>query len=473
MNKVLLSFLFTTIIYVTHAQEVSDYTIDVQFFPKDAQVSGYSVSDKSFMRGSAKVEFSEINTDSLTFYLHGELKIDSILSGNTVVKYESEKIFYDKSYNNIGLATTIDSLNAIKRGTITVHYSGFMNPSRARSLSDYMRINKVEGVFLRGYYYSLWFPVFHKPEKPDYEVNFKKVTIKLPENFNAVVTGKLISESVRDKIYTAIWRPGRSKISNIQCTARQYKIISRDNIFVYYVDDRQSGEKIIGYTQKLKNLFYSNLRRVQNTSPLYIVEMPEYGNISSQNIIGISSKLYKDFNTDLHSKLTIAHELVHPYVSIPITKESPFSALVIEGFPSFFHLYGLKKITEKPAGFDLKEYMKRVEKNYITKKQTGKDRRGNLLPSEKPILEIPFDEMGIYKDVFILSDRVKLFLYHLWSKMEDKKFDQFLKELFQLEAINYKIFEALIVKYIPNYVDNLNIWLNTIDYPKSIQIKEP
>ncbi|RLD26481.1 MAG: hypothetical protein DRI75_11655 [Bacteroidetes bacterium] len=472
MNKLLLSILLATSVHIIQAQQVSDYTIDVHFFPKDAQMWGYSVSDKSFMRGSTKVEFSELNADTLTFYLHGELKIDSIISGNKALKYASKKIFYNKDYSNIGLITTIDFPYKIQKKTITIHYSGFMNPSRARSLSDYMRINKEEGVFLRGYYYSPWFPVFQSPDEDDYEVNFKNITVKLPQGFNAVVTGELLSETIEDGTYKAIWKPGRNKMSNIQCTAGQYKIISRDNTFVYYVDDRQSGEKIIDYTQKLKNLFYSNLRSVQNTSSLYIVEMPEYGNISSQNVIGISSNLYKDFNTDLHSKLTIAHELVHPYVSIPVTKENPFSALIVEGFPSYFHLYGLKKITKSVEGFDLKKYMKRVEKDYITKKQTGKDRRGNLLPSEKPILIISFDEIGQYKDVFILSDRVRLFLYHLWSEMGEKNYDQFLKELFQFDSINYKKFETLIVKYIPNYENNLNIWLNTIDYPKSLQIKE-
>lgn len=472
MNKLLLSILLATSIHITQAQRVSDYTIDVHFFPKDAQMWGYTVSDKSFMRGSAKVEFSELNVDTLTFYLHGELKIDSIISENKAIKYTSEKIFYDMDYSNIGLRTTIDFPNAIKKETITVHYSGFMNPSRARSLSDYMRVNKEEGVFLRGYYYSLWFPAFQKPDEDDYEVNFKKITVKLPKSFNAVVTGKLLSETIENETYTAIWKPGRNKMSNIQCAARQYEIIARDNTFVYCVDDRQSGEKIIDYTHKLKQLFYSNLRNVQNTSSLYIVEMPEYGNISSQNVIGISSDLYKDFDTDLHSKLTIAHELVHPYVSIPVTKENPFSALVVEGFPSYFHLYGLKKITKSAEGFDLKKYMKGVEKDYITKKQTGKDRRGNLLPSEKPILKISFDEIGQYKDVFILSDRVRLFLYHLWGEMGDKNYDKFLKELFQFDSINYKKFETLIIKYIPNYENNLDIWLNKIDYPKSLQIIE-
>ena len=132
--------------------------------------------------------------------------------------------------------------------------------------------------------------------------------------------------------------------------------------------------------------------------------------------------------------MTIAHELVHPYVSIPIKKNNPFSALVVEGFPSFFHLYGLKKILDNTF-FDLEKYMKQVEKGYIKKKQSGKDRRGNPLPDEKPILKITHDEIGTYKDLFVLSDRVRLFLYHIWTEMGDTNYDHFLKDLFQFDSI--------------------------------------
>ncbi|NAS32728.1 hypothetical protein GTQ40_17240 [Flavobacteriaceae bacterium R38] len=468
-----LSIILTISNHIIQAQKVNDYTIDVHFFPKDAQMWGYPVSSKSFMRGSTRVEFSNQNIDTISFYLHGELKVDSISSGQSVIKYKSEKVFYEYDYSNIGLKTTIDFPDEIHEKTLTIYYSGFMNPSRTRSLSDYMRINQTEGVFLRGHYYSPWFPIFQRPYEDDYEVNFKKITVKLPSKFKAVVTGKLLSETIEDEIYTAEWMPGKNKMSKIQCTARPYEIISRDNISVYYTNDRQSGEKIIDNTLKLKKLFYSNLRSIQNdTSSLYIVEMPEYGNISSQNVIGISTNLYKNLSTDLHSRLTIAHELVHPYVSIPVLKKNPFNALVVEGFPSFFHLYGLKKITKYNQDFDLKKYMKKVEKNYIKKKRTGEDGRGNLLPFEKPILKISFSEIGLYKDVFILSDRVKLFLYHLWNEMGDIKYDKFLKELFQLNSINYKKFETLVVKYAPNYKNSLYIWLNTIEYPKSLHIGE-
>jgi len=198
------------------------------------------------------------------------------------------------------------------------------------------------------------------------------------------------------------------------------------------------------------------------------MEMPRYGDISSGNVIGISEEIFNTFENDIHSKSTIAHELVHPYVKIPVTKENPFYAFVIEGFPSFFQVYALKKMDGD--SYNIEEVMINVEARYLEKRKTGKTRRGNTLPVEKPILEIKFDEIGLYKDNFVLNDRVWLFFYSIWNKMGDEEFDRFLKELFSFNSINYNSFEELVVEYIPGFAPELNTWLNTTDYPDEIKI---
>jgi len=48
----------------------------------------------------------------------------------------------------VALKTTLKSAEIAPGKAIKIFYSGFMNPSRARSLSDYMHINKENGVFL-------------------------------------------------------------------------------------------------------------------------------------------------------------------------------------------------------------------------------------------------------------------------------------------------------------------------------------
>ena len=472
INLTHLVFLFSSILgQATYAQHVSSYSLEVEFFPDEAEMYGFPVSNEAFMKGSAEVSFSEIESDTINFFLHGELKIDSIFTGNKQINYNSKKIFDRRDYSRVTNKTIIQATDLSSHEVLKIYYSGFINPSRARSLSDYMRINKNEGVFLRSYGYSLWFPVFLNPGEEDYPFRIKKIEVKLPENYKCVAVGELINETISNGIYTADWNPGMINLINVQITAREYKVLGRDNLYVYYVAEIEQAEKIIDYAKTLKTFFYSNLRKVQDTSSLYIIELPKFGNISSHNVIGISTDVYKNFDNNLSSKTTIAHELVHPYVNIPISKNNSLAALVIEGFPSFFHLYGLHK-TMNNSEFDIKKYMRIVEKNYLNKKNTGKDRRGNQLPPEKPILEISYEDIGKYKDQFILPDRVRLFLYHLWTEMGEPSYDQFLKELFQFDSITYKKLENLVVKYIPGYEANLNIWLNTVDYPQSLQLNK-
>ncbi|WP_350292566.1 hypothetical protein [uncultured Croceitalea sp.] len=452
------------------AQKANNYSIQVQFFPEKAQMWGYPVSNNSFMRGSAKVQLSDSNTEKPSFYLHGELKIDSIVSNGKNITFSEKKVFYGKDYSHVGLETTLQSSDITSDNTLDIYYSGFFNPSRARSLSDYFYIDKKDGVYLRSYYYSPWFPIFENATKEDYVANFKKVTVKLPKDFRVVVSGNLIEETISGNLYTVTWKPGPTHISSLQCAARTFKVLKDDNIFIHYVSAPKNAKKIMDFTSNLKKLYFNKLKSIQNTSQLHIIELPEYGNISSQNVIGISTDVYENFEDKLYSKLTIAHELVHPYTSIPVTKNHPFYALVIEGFPSFFHLYGMSKILND-QGFDIKEYMQRTEKSYLKKRSTGEDRRGNPLPIEKSILEIRHNEIGKYKDLFILSDRVRLFLYHLWTTMGEDSYDQFLNKLFNLDTIDYDIMKKIVEEFIPDYGNNLNIWLNTIDYPKSIQLK--
>ncbi len=470
MKKLLFSLLTLFFIFNLQAQQVESYSINIEFFPEDAQMWNYPVSPNAFMRGNSKVKLSELNTDESTFYMHGEFKIDSIISNNKVITSTSEKILYDNNYSLTALKTTIKSKDISPDKTVHIYYSGFMNASRARSLSDYMNINKEEGVFIRAYGYSLWFPLFLEPELDSYKADFKAITITLPEKFKAVVTGKLINETINNNKYISIWNPGIVDITNIQCAAREYKVISEDNVYVYYMTHQNNARKIIDYTVKLRNLFKQNLRDVNDVDSLYIIEMPEYGNISSRNVVGISSDLFNDFENNINSKYTIAHELIHPYVKIPVLNDNPFSALITEGFPSFFQVYALDK-TLAEGQYDLKKKMEQVEASYIKKKETGKNWRGNPLPKEKPILEISFNEIGEYKDRFILSDRVWLFIYHLWDEMGANDFDAFLKELFQFSTIDYNSFEELVLKYIPKYKGKFDLWLNTIDYPETIHIK--
>ena len=454
------------------SQPVQTYSIHVDFFPEDARLYGYPVANNAFMRAKASMMPGEMPGDTTAFYLHGELRIDSVLSGGEPIAFDSESVLYRYDYSQVARRTTFPT-RSIKQGQpLEVHYSGFMNPSRARSLSDYMRIHKNDGVYLRSYGYSIWFPVFLEPSDQAYEADFKRVSVELPAPYRCVIGGRLINESTQGGRYSATWKPGKVDIRQIQCTARKYSPVSGDKITVYHQNNESDAEKILQYASNLRELFHRHLRPINTTSTLYIIEMPEYGNISSDNVVGISSQLFNKFENSINSKRTIAHELIHPYVSLPVETDNPFAALVIEGFPSFFQVYALHK-TLDPEAYNLNKHMIRVEESYLKKKHTTKDRRGNKLPEEKPILDISYDEIGNYKDYFILSDRVWLFLYDLWQEMGDEHYDRFLRELFLFDTINYQKFEELILNYLPDYQEKLNIWLKTSRYPASIRIDAP
>lgn len=467
MKKLLIGlFIIANSLYL-QAQTVSSYEINAEFFPDDAKMYGDPVSPEAFMRANSVIDFEEITGSEIVFYLHGELKIDSILTGNNKIDYTNEKVLYDYNYSEVALKVTVRSSEVIQK-ILHVFYSGFFNPSKAGSLSNYMHINKNTGVFFRGYGYSLWFPVFIESSQDSYKADFKEVTIKLPEDYKCIVAGNLIQEFTENSIYTAVWEPGFTDIFDVQCTAQKYQLNTKDNIRVYYLDNKSSSDKILDYVIKLKKLFSQNLKNINDTLPLFIMEMPRYGNISSSNVVGISEKLFNSFENNIRSKLTIAHELVHPFVDIPVSIDNPFCAFVVEGFPSFFQMYAMKKISSDV--YNIKDKIRKVEESYLEKRKTGKTRRGWTLPVEKAILKITFDEIGTYKDKFVLNDRVWLFFYNIWDQMGDEKFDSFLKELFLFNSINYENFEELVLRYIPDFKEKLNIWLNTTDYPDELRI---
>ena len=467
MKKLLIGLFLISIPLYLQAQTVNSYEINAEFFPDDAQMYSSPVSPEAFMRANSFIEFSDITDSVIVFYLHGELNIDSILTGYKNINYSDEKVLYDYDYSRVALKVSVRTSDVYKNN-LNVFYSGFFNPSKVGALSNYMHINKNNGVYLRGYGYSLWFPVFAEAYQSSYKADFRKITVQLPREYKCIVGGELLEEKIDSTTYTATWEPGLTDIFDIQCTARPYKLNTTDNVYVYYLDNKMSSEKILGYAIGLRKLYSQNLRSIDDTQPLYIMEMPQYGDISSGNVVGISEELFNTFENDIRSQLTIAHELVHPYVKIPVTKENPFYAFVIEGFPSFFQVYALKKMDGD--SYNIEEVMINVEARYLEKRKTGKTRRGNPLPVEKPLLEIKFDEIGSYKDNFVLNDRVWLFFYNLWNNMGDEVFDKFLKELFSFNSINYNSFEELVVKYIHGFAPELNTWLNTTDYPDEMKI---
>jgi len=198
------------------------------------------------------------------------------------------------------------------------------------------------------------------------------------------------------------------------------------------------------------------------------MEMPRYGDISSGNVTGITADTWHAFETDVRRKRYLGHELVHPFVKVPVDRADPLWCLAIEGFPSYFHLPILAELLGDEWYND---FLKGIEKSYLDKKQTGKNWRGNPLPPEKPLLQIGADEFSSYKDEFVLSDRALLFFNYLYRKNGREKFLQFASDLFNRPRLDAASFRDIIHQNCDISEDDLTLWLNSSDYPARFHVE--
>ena len=94
MKKNILALLILFLSINLSAQNVKSYQINAEFFPEDAIMHGNEVSSEAFMRANSTIELEDTENDNIVFYLHGELVVDSILSGNKNIEFDNELVFY-------------------------------------------------------------------------------------------------------------------------------------------------------------------------------------------------------------------------------------------------------------------------------------------------------------------------------------------------------------------------------------------
>ena len=440
---------------------VKSYILDVTFTPEAASMEG--VADITFT--------TPLKTDqTYSFYLHGELRVNSIQSNGKKLEFDQELVLYGGDYSAVAKKITF-SLSGATASSITVHYLGQLNPSVVRSPSNYMRVDP-SGVYLRAYYYSVWFPIFQESGEDPYNVDFPKVTIRTPQKFKAVFTGTRVREHVTDGMRISEWTSMNTSLIYAQVTAREYEIIRENENYVYHLPDENSrkiAEQVVTRIQKIVDLCKTYYRENALSGQVHVMQMPKYGDISSGNVVGMSPRIWNDFGKDPYSVSTLIHELVHPFTGMHVKNSNPLYSLTAEGFPSYFHLPVMEDFYGEKF---YKEYMSRVEQNYLYKKEHGKSRRGFAIPPEKPILEISAGELSRYKDVFILNDRVRLFLNYLRVKMGKTTFTVFTRELFSIEDITVAKLIDLIEKHLPGSRKDVELWLTTNEYPERFRLKQ-
>jgi len=352
---------------------------------------------------------------------------------------------------------------------MTVVYGGVFNPSRARSQSDYMRIDP-DGMLLRAYYYSVWFPVFLDADEDSHRVDFNHVVLRTPEDFTTVFTGTHRGDRVEDGIRISTWQAPDAELFAAQCTSRRFDISSLGNIRLYSERNETSkaaAARIAGAVAKLEEIYRRDYREDAVPGQLHVMQMPLYGAIASGNVIGITSEDWDGFTDSFDDQRILAHELVHPFVQLKTSLDDPLVALAVEGFPAYMHLPAMGEL----LGWDGYEaWIARTEEAYLRRRETGTDRRGRHLPPEKPIVEIGFDEIGLYKDGLVLGDRAVLFQHWLRAQMGSERFRGFTRELFRSESGSYTAFRGLLRRHLPDADEEIDVWLETTDFPPGIQL---
>ena len=434
---------------------VRTYELSVSFFP-----------DEHRIEGQAAISF-EPAADSLlelVFYLHGELSVESVGVDSAAVPFVQDRVFYEYDYSLVATRVVVDLAGIDFGRQLHTRYSGYFNPSKARSPSDYMRIDH-DGVYLRSYGYSLWFPVFLEAGDDDYRVSFTNVTLTTPKQYSAVFVGERLSDTVSDDRRVSEWRAIDVPIVAAQCTAHRFSVDRDGSYFVYAWPDEHSlaiVPQLHAFASRFTDLLRRHYRAKAETEQIHIVQMPRYGDISSGNVVGMASASWLDFGTDDYARQTLAHEFVHPFVAVPTGSKDPMRTLVLEGFPSYFHWPLLAALTGE-THYD--RHMDAVQQQYLEKKSTGRGRRGKALPPEKPLTRISEDEIGIYKDRFVLDDRVVLFFDYLRRRMGSDRFLLFAHQLLNRDALDREAFQELVLSYTPGAAEDLRLWLDTNEYP--------
>lgn len=457
----LIAFLLTSTTFAMTLPRVANYNLDVEFQPDSAMIKG---------KVSVTFDQSEQIRDSITFYLHGEIWVDSIFQNGKEIDYLQHRDFYAYNYSSIATNVKLYYDGHINSQPLEIYYNGKMNPSVTRAPSNYMRIAS-DGVFLRAYGYSLWFPLFIEDGDKSYSVDFNEVKITVPSELHSVFVGELLDEQTVGEKSISHWTAKDVDIIDAQCSAYSWKILKKDWLNIYYRNDSVSTSQ----ASAIKDFSFDfikkcNERFLPNRLPkqAYIIELPRFGDISSGNVTGVSEWQWKEFDTQKWAKETFAHEFIHPFVQIPIDYSDPLASLVIEGFPSYFddlmmsNYYGEEWLQEK---------LTRLEAGYLKKKETGLDRRGGKLPPDKPLDQISFFEIGQYKDYFILTSRTSLMFNYFRVKMGSEKYQKFERELFNIKRLTNQNFRDLVIRYLPNGKEDVHLWLSTIEYPEKFKLE--
>lgn len=402
--------------------------------------------------------------DTLVFLLHGELRVDSVAVGGEAVAFTQAPRFWELDYALVANEVRVPLVGLDLSHGVTVRYAGPMHASRARSPSDYMRID-ADGAALRGYFYSPWFPVRDERMDPQ-PISFERVEIDTPETFTAVFSGDRLEERVEGGRRVSAWRAPDLPPADAQLTTRRWMRVEGEGVTLYTLPDSGSlaaTDGLLATVEAWQDFYRSHYGLPRGGAELHVLEMPRFGDIASGNVIGIARDGWTGFDPGSWQGRTLAHEMVHAYVQVATPSDDPLYALVIEGFPSYFHLPALEMTLG--SGW-YRSWITATDSAYVERRRSGRGRRGAALPAEKPIDRIAPEEIGAYKDAFVLNDRVPLFLDWVRRRLGDEAFFAWARETFARDTLSRGAFVASLEPRLGGGgAEELRLWLSTTEYP--------
>ena len=237
-------------------------------------------------------------------------------------------------------------------------------------------------------------------------------------------------------------------------------------VSVFSLTDPESlagARKIVGLASELVRR-YSQLYRTKPVANdrIHVVELPKFGDIASGNVFGMQVEEWRRFDVNAFGAQILSHELVHPYVQMATPNDDPMFALSIEGAPAYFDRPVLASIR---GGRAYDDQMDRIQKRYLERRQPGAKDSEGLLPPEKPIFTMTRQDIGIYKDRFVLADRALLFWDYMRRRMGTAAFDAWVKEITNARRMGAVDFYNSIKRHAPALLKDAHIWLESKDYP--------
>lgn len=401
-----------------------------------------------------------------TFDLHSELQVTSVRAGGLDLACKQETVFYPDNFSMTANEVTCDARGADLSKGVEISYEGMINRSIARGMSEYYRGDST-GLYMRGWPSVLWMPIFLKNGMTFPQAPHVHATLRAPKDFTTIMAGEYLSRRIEGDQAIDEWRAEGLSYYDLQYASHRYTRTNAPGIGVFSFADRQSlqsGRAIADFAREVlsryHHLYRSDPRGGRTT---YVIELPQFGDIASGNVFGIQEARWRDFSFNSPSAVTLAHELVHPFVQMATPTTDPLYALSIEGAPSYFMLPVIGAMRSRDY---YNERLDALQRKYLERRKPGAADDAGPLPREKPLFSMSVADVGTYKDRFVLADRALLFWDYMRRTMGEARFNAWVKDITNADKMTAVDFYRSISRYAPKLVSDARIWLETTDYPE-------